>query len=125
MYPLCLINLTKLIKKFNPDFSCFTNFQHVRKGWKKYKKMAASYLNGSPGGHGYENLYNALYLCDKGFDTIFRTIYDVYNFQCDDCPNRCEVVQVFQNNELTGCIGSRCGKWDEIDFAYQKRQRSL
>ncbi|MBE0460682.1 MAG: hypothetical protein IBX60_03495 [Candidatus Aminicenantes bacterium] len=39
MYPLRLINLTKLIKRFNPDFSCFTILQHMKKGWKKLKEI--------------------------------------------------------------------------------------
>ena len=39
-----------------------------------YKKRAARYLNGPLGGHGFENLYNALYLCDKGFDGIIQLL---------------------------------------------------
>lgn len=39
-----------------------------------YKKRVARYLNGPLGGHGFENLYNALYLCDKGFDGIIHLL---------------------------------------------------
>ncbi len=59
-----------------------------------YKKRAARYLNGPLGGHGFENLYNALYLCDKGFDGIIHllplscmpetTIEPILNKICSD-----------------------------------------
>ncbi|MBA7692061.1 hypothetical protein ES703_100619 [subsurface metagenome] len=61
----------------------------------------------------------------KGFDAILSASYDVRHFQCVDCENRCEVVQIYQNNELAGCIGSRCFKWDIINFSCQKPQISL
>jgi predicted CoA-substrate-specific enzyme activase len=61
----------------------------------------------------------------KGFDAILSASYDVRHFQCVDCENRCEVAQIYQNNELAGCIGSRCCKWDNINFSYQKPQISL
>ncbi len=41
---------------------------------KMYKKEAKKYLNGPLGGHGFENLYNALYLCDKGVDGIIHLL---------------------------------------------------
>lgn len=61
----------------------------------------------------------------KGFDAILSARYDVRHFQCAGCENRCEVVQIYQNNKLVGCLGSRCYKWDDINFAYQKPQMSL
>lgn len=144
MYPLSLRNLSKLIKKLNPDISYLNIYQKLLKGWKKlkgieappllevkngvnigivgeiftcleptvnfniekklkkfgvdiyntvrisefikatirtdliekriYKKRAERYLNGALGGHGFENLYNALYLCDKGIDGIIHLL---------------------------------------------------
>jgi len=144
MYPLCLKNLLKSIKKLNPDLSYLSIFRNLRQGWQKlkeiegpslgkmnggvkmgivgeiytclepaanfnierklkklgvnvyntvrisdfikvsartnylekriYKKRAARYLNGPLGGHGYENLYNALYLCEKGIDGIIHLL---------------------------------------------------
>ena len=50
----------------------------------------------------------------KGFNAILNASYDVRHFLCSDCENRCEVVQVYQDNELAGCIGSKCCKWDKI-----------
>jgi len=58
----------------------------------------------------------------KGFDAILRASYYVRHFQCVDCENRCEVVQIYQNSELAGCIGSRCFKWDNINFDAHKSQ---
>ena len=40
--------------------------------------------------------------------------YDTYNFRCEDCPNKCEVTQLYNGEKLMGCVGSRCGKWDKI-----------
>ncbi len=50
----------------------------------------------------------------KGFDAILNASYDVRYFSCSDCENRCEVIQVYQDNELAGCIGSKCCKWDKM-----------
>ena len=41
---------------------------------RAYKKKAARYLNGPLGGHGFENLYNALFLCNKGIDGIIHLL---------------------------------------------------
>ncbi len=58
----------------------------------------------------------------KGFDAILSARYNVCHFQCVDCANRCEVVQVYQNNRLAGCVGSRCYKWHDTRFIYQKNK---
>jgi predicted CoA-substrate-specific enzyme activase len=50
----------------------------------------------------------------RGFSAILNASYDVRHFLCVDCENRCEVVQVYQDNELAGCLGSKCCKWDKI-----------
>ena len=41
---------------------------------KKYKKEASKYLNGELGGHGYENLYNLLWLIDKKVDGVLHIL---------------------------------------------------
>lgn len=33
------------------------------------------------------------------------------NFLCNDCPNNCEVTQIYKEGKLFGCVGSRCNKW--------------
>lgn len=144
IYPLCLKNIFKLIKRFNPELSYLAIYRKLRQGWKRlkevegpahfpigegvnigivgeiytclepevnfnvekklqklgvnvyntvrlsdfikastrmdlsekrfYKKKAKKYLNGPLGGHGFENLYNALYLCNKGIDGIIHLL---------------------------------------------------
>ncbi len=32
-------------------------------------------------------------------------------FECEDCPNHCEVIEVHVNNEVVARWGDRCGKW--------------
>lgn len=34
------------------------------------------------------------------------------SFRCDECPNQCEVTQLYEGEKLLGGVGSRCGKWD-------------
>lgn len=43
---------------------------------------------------------------EKVLDDNFNT----RGFECQDCPNRCEIVQIFRNNEKISAWGSRCGK---------------
>ncbi|HHV34799.1 MAG TPA: 2-hydroxyglutaryl-CoA dehydratase [Syntrophomonadaceae bacterium] len=47
----------------------------------------------------------------KGFE-VTDFSYKTRSFECQSCPNRCEVVQFFQNGEVIARWGSRCGKWD-------------
>lgn len=35
------------------------------------------------------------------------------SFECNGCPNRCEVVNIKDSTEVVGCFGDRCGKWSE------------
>jgi len=39
-----------------------------------YKKRAKTYLNGKLGGHGFENIYNTMYLLDRGIDGIIHLL---------------------------------------------------
>ena len=32
-------------------------------------------------------------------------------FECEDCPNHCEVIEVQVNNKVAARWGDRCGKW--------------
>ncbi len=40
----------------------------------KYKKLAKKYLNGPVGGHGYENIYNLLWMKDIGIDGVIHLL---------------------------------------------------
>ena len=80
--PTVNLNIEKKLKKFGvnvcntvrlSDFikaSTRTNLLEKR----VYKKKAASYLNGPLGGHGFENLYNAMLFCEKGLNGIIHLL---------------------------------------------------
>jgi len=42
--------------------------------------------------------------------------FDTKGFKCTDCPNRCEVTQIYENDKFLGSIGSRCGKWETMEY---------
>jgi len=46
----------------------------------------------------------------KGFDLVDKE-YRTRGFECDGCPNRCEVVEIFIEDDLIARWGDRCGKW--------------
>ena len=69
----------------------------------------------------------------KGFDLSDRT-YTVEAFECQDCPNLCEVRRVTIAGERPLHYGSRCGKYDEeksvslgshLPRLFQERERLL
>ncbi len=33
-------------------------------------------------------------------------------FECGDCPNCCEIIEVLDDDEIIGRTGGRCGKWE-------------
>ncbi|MCF2140732.1 MAG: acyl-CoA dehydratase activase [Candidatus Lokiarchaeota archaeon] len=45
----------------------------------------------------------------------FRTT----GFECSDCPNVCEIVEIFKNNQLLARWGSKCGKWDDLSLIHK------
>lgn len=40
--------------------------------------------------------------------------YNVKGFECKDCPNVCEVVGIYRDDELVARWGDRCGKWSNL-----------
>lgn len=46
----------------------------------------------------------------KGFE-IADSSFVSSSFECDGCPNACEVVRIQENKKVIGCFGDRCGKW--------------
>ncbi len=48
-----------------------------------------------------------------GFE-ITNTNFQVKSFQCENCPNQCEVIQFYSNGKIKGRWGDRCGKWSDI-----------
>jgi len=47
----------------------------------------------------------------KGFN-IADVNFSSKSFECTGCANRCEVVKILGNEEVVGCFGDRCGKWN-------------
>lgn len=48
----------------------------------------------------------------KGFN-LADICFVSSSFECSGCDNKCEVVQIKNNNEIVGCFGDRCGKWNK------------
>lgn len=36
------------------------------------------------------------------------------SFECKGCPNLCEVIQIYENENLVARWGDRCGKWSNL-----------
>ncbi|MGQ9512071.1 acyl-CoA dehydratase activase [Thermodesulfitimonas sp.] len=45
-------------------------------------------------------------------------------FTCDDCPNNCEVNEVYIAGELVSRWGSRCGKWNNLSLSSADRSEN-
>ena len=56
----------------------------------------------------------------KGFDLSKRS-YTIESFECEDCPNRCEINKVTVEGEQPRHYGSRCGKWEEEEEKARKK----
>jgi predicted CoA-substrate-specific enzyme activase len=46
-----------------------------------------------------------------GFD-LKNFDFQISNFECHDCANQCEIVEVYRDKKLVDRTGSICGKWD-------------
>ncbi len=55
-------------------------------------------------GNGYKTNFKGFQIADYDFKTKTRI--------CADCPNRCEIVNIYQNNKIISVTGSKCGKWN-------------
>lgn len=49
----------------------------------------------------------------KGFDVV-DIDYRAGSFECKGCANRCEVIEIYQEDEVIARWGDRCGKWESI-----------
>lgn len=49
----------------------------------------------------------------KGF-TVADLPYHTSSFECDGCPNNCEIVEIYENGKVIGRWGARCPRWDII-----------
>lgn len=49
----------------------------------------------------------------KGFD-ITEFDFKTTSFECDGCPNHCEIVNIYQNGKLIARWGSKCPRWEAV-----------
>lgn len=49
----------------------------------------------------------------RGFD-ITEMSFDATSFECQGCPNLCEIINIHQDGKLIARWGSRCGKWETL-----------
>ncbi len=47
----------------------------------------------------------------RGFDGVDIQKIATKSFECEECPNHCEILRIFVDGEQAACWGSRCGKW--------------
>lgn len=38
------------------------------------------------------------------------------SFECNGCPNCCEIIQIYENDKLVARWGDRCGKWSNLSI---------
>lgn len=50
----------------------------------------------------------------KGF-YIASLDYKTNSFECDGCPNACEIAEILENGKVIGRWGSRCNRWDILE----------
>lgn len=50
----------------------------------------------------------------KGFH-ITSLNYETSSFECDGCPNACEIAEIKENGRVIGRWGSRCNRWDILE----------
>jgi len=60
----------------------------------------------------------------RGFDLRSRE-YELSSFECQDCPNRCEVHKVVFEEEAPLFYGSRCGKYDSPEKKEQRQSSKI
>jgi predicted NodU family carbamoyl transferase len=49
----------------------------------------------------------------KGWE-VSEVAYETSSFECQGCPNMCEVVQIRVDGEVLARWGGRCGKWEVL-----------
>jgi len=50
----------------------------------------------------------------KGFH-ITSMEYQTGSFECNGCPNACEIAEIIENGKIIGRWGSRCNRWDILE----------
>lgn len=56
----------------------------------------------------------------RGFELTEMT-FTTCGFECNDCPNSCEVIETLMNDEVIACWGDKCGKHE--NQIHSKKQK--
>ncbi|MFP4047673.1 MAG: acyl-CoA dehydratase activase [Bacteroidales bacterium] len=49
----------------------------------------------------------------KGF-SLSEIDFKARSFVCQECPNHCEIINIFQDNELIARWGAKCPRWEAV-----------
>ncbi|MFW6381706.1 MAG: acyl-CoA dehydratase activase [Bacillota bacterium] len=49
----------------------------------------------------------------KGF-SLTEFNYRVESFECEGCPNHCEIINIYQDDQLIARWGARCPRWQAV-----------
>lgn len=66
-----------------------------------------------------EKIKNQKTTAFRGFEIAHRKIKSK-SFECTDCSNRCEVVELLEEEKVIGCFADRCGKWSKSTRTYDQ-----
>ncbi|QXM05153.1 acyl-CoA dehydratase activase [Crassaminicella indica] len=55
----------------------------------------------------------------KGFE-VADSNYTVKSFECEHCPNMCEVVEFYRDEIIVARWGDKCGRWSNINVQSEK-----
>jgi len=51
----------------------------------------------------------------KGFK-VKDAEFNTENFECQNCPNLCEVVKIYEDNLVVGYLNDRCGRYSQAHY---------
>jgi predicted CoA-substrate-specific enzyme activase len=57
----------------------------------------------------------------KGFNIAYSD-YIVKSFGCESCPNSCEIVEFYRDQDLVACWGDKCGKWSSTSPTFKTKK---
>ena len=59
-----------------------------------------------------------------GFEVMERE-YKAKSFECHDCANMCEIIEIISDDQPVARWGDRCGKWNELSFEAEKNSAKI
>lgn len=48
---------------------------------------------------------------------IAHSSFNVKSFECESCPNMCEVVEFYRDEKLVARWGDKCGRWSNVQIS--------